>query len=607
MKRIALLLAGVGAVATISAGVFAFGLGGRAEASTFHVDFEAGQDQRDGLTPATAWKHAPGDPEATGMAARTRLQAGDTVIFAANVRYRGSIVVKSSGAPNRPITFQAAQTGASIIDGSEPVPVRPCRSAADCGGALNWPALVRFETSEQATESLAVFSEGGPLRPAQEPDPSDDFYRDEVDDMFDADGQLMGSGAIKLPADIASRMTSAGGSLALWVMPNRVTYRPITQLEGDTARFDPSKLRFYTKRMAKAAVIDHVSLIDQPGEYAVLQDRRTVVAMLPPGSTALSVGSGRPAFDLGRTSHVAIRGLRFENMSDGGRLAPGGVAIFADTGASSDIAIRDNTFRNFVMPRGQGPIILRGVNGLRIVGNTFDTIMLGSGMRLTGSDILIEGNRMRRLGRTGIMLIGTSGVTVQGNHIDDIRGVHGNGLSVYLDNRNVRIVGNTVVNAKQPATFHGDRGKGAHQNNILFANNLFIATPDALGSLISWGAYTRGVTIRNNVILGGRTGLRLSSSDTGVTIANNVVSGLIVAGGLPEGWSLEGNEWTSITFQQRRLASPPKVSISAERALAAFAEKQTPVDVCDVIRRRPIGPPELDAAPGAIGADLRCP
>lgn len=602
-----MLLAGLGGAAAVGFAALGVGYGGRAEASTYHVNYEAGADQRDGLSPQTAWKHAPGDPHAAGVPARTRLQAGDTVIFAAGVRYRGAILVKDSGEPGRPITFAGARPGGSaVIDGSEMVQAQPCPSAAACGGATQWKTLVRMTLPSAAEGALALFGPGAPLRPAQEPDPSEDFYRNETDDMLEADGDAMSAGRVVLPPAIVSGLAAGGGRLALWVKPNRVVYRPITALDGNTAAFDPTGLKFYIHRKAKAAAVDHVSLIDEPGEYAVLADGATVVAMPPALEGPITVGAGRGGFHVQKSSHVVFRELGFENMSDGGKLPPAGVAIFASKG-SADITIENNHFRNFVMVRGQGPIIQRGVEGLKILKNRIDTIVLGSGMRLSGSDIMVEDNDIRRLGRTGVMLIGTRNVTVRGNVIADIRGVHGNGVSAYLDNQNIRFVGNTILDAKQPATFHGAGKKATGDNDILFANNLFIATPDALGSLISWGGKTRGVTIRNNVLLGGRTGLRLDAADTGVTIVDNVSSGLIIADGPPEGWRVEGNAWTQLTFQQKRERPAPRVSIAEQAADAALRRGEAPADVCAVVMRQSL---PIDASigvfSGAVGAQLRC-
>jgi len=609
MTRLSVLmtgLAGVGAAAAIvGCGAFA-----RADAATFHVDFARGSDAADGLSDATAWKHAPGDPQATGGPARTSLRPGDKVLFAANVRYRGTIVVTASGSAAEPITFAGAgPDGAAIIDGSDPVTkVAPCRSQKECGGAAAWRRIVRIETPIRMTPDMALFTEAGPMRPAQGPDPSDDFYRDEPDDMVEVDGPAMSQGRVALPATLTAGLGPGRGRLALWVQPNRVVYRPILAIEGRVARFDPSGLRFYVDRPARAAVIDSVALLDRPGEYAMLPDG-AVVAILPPSASQVSIGAGRGGFRIkGGASNVSVRDLGFENMADAGQSAPAGVAVFTDKGGSSGVAIENNRFRSFVMLRGQGPIIQRDVTGLRVVGNRIDTVVSGSGMRLSGAKVLVEANDIRRIGRTGVMLMSTTDGVVRRNTITDVRGIHGNALSAYLDNSNVRFLANTVTAASQPATFHGSGDKATRDNNIVFANNLFVATPDALGSLISWGGSTRGVDIRNNVLLGGKTGLRLNAGDTNVSITNNIASGLIVANGPPAGWRVSGNEWTALSFQQKREAPPPHALALPDAIESRLAGGATSEAICIVVTRTspPTDPSTADVAK-SVGARSRCP
>lgn len=610
MKRL-LLLALVGLVGlaglawTVSMAPF-----GRAEAATFHIDFEHGRDEGDGLTAATAWKHAPGDPVAQGIPARTNLRAGDVVSFASNVRYRGTIRVTASGAPGAPIVFAGEGLNASaVIDGSEPAAgVAPCKSAEDCGGAAGWQQLVRVEADAPITETSALFTDTGPLRPAQTPNPQDGFYRDEIDDMLVVDGNELTTGRVTLPHAIAVGLAAGGGRVALWAQPNLIVYRPILSMEGDVAIFDPTGLHFYIGRPDRAAAIDHVSLIDQPGEYAVLPGGKAAVVMLPAGAGSVSIGSGRGGFIIKGGSNLVFRNLGFEKMSDGGKYAPNGVAIFADKVGTSNIVIENNRFRWFDMPRGQGPISLRGINDVRISGNKIDTISLGSGMRLTGpaSHFVVENNEIRRLGRTGIMLMGLSDVTVQRNVISDILGVHGNGMSAYLDNHDIRVVANTVTNAKQPVTFHGNGQNATRDTNILFANNLFISTPKAAGSLISWGDWTRGVTIRNNVLLGGKTGLRMNAKDSGVVISDNVAAGLIIIGDQPADWRLAGNEWTALTYQQKR--NDTRLSSKFTSAEAMLASGRVPPGICAVIARDSLGEaPPADATSRAVGAELTCP
>lgn len=615
MKRTLFFASGLGAL-ILAAGILVnLTPSRRAEAATFQVNYDQGQDDHDGLSPATAWKHAPGDPEAKGVPARMVLRPGDRVLFAVKVRYRGSVVVTASGTAEAPIVFAgAAPGGQAIIDGSDPVlHLRPCPSAADCGGATGWQKLVRFESPAPLTDDSALFSEAGPLRPAQSPDPKDDFYRDEIADMAEVDGGAMENGRVALPAAVAAGLKSGGGRLALWIQPNRVTYVAIQSIDGVVARFDPAGLKFYTDRPERAAVIDHVSVIDRPGEYVILGDHKTVVAMLPPGASALSVASGRFGIRIRGGSHIVVRDLAFENMGDDGKNAPYGVGVFADGGNKDEISglrIENNVFRNFVMPEGQGPVIARKVNDLQIIGNRMDTIVLGSGIRLGGpsTNTLIANNDMHRIGRTAIAVLTMNDVVIRGNRITDVRGVHGNGISPYLDNHNVRVIGNTVLNANMPATFEGAGAKATGDNNLLFANNLFVATPDALGALISWGDTVRGVVIRNNVLVGGKAGMRLNSGDINVTISDNISSGLLTSGNSVSGWRLDGNEWTQLTFQQEEAARPPSTSKALAAAARNLSDAKELALVCTVVKRHTVPPaPGADETEGAVGADIRCP
>lgn len=262
------------------------------------------------------------------------------------------------------------------------------------------------------------------------------------------------------------------------------------------------------------------------------------------------------------------------------------------------------------MPKGQGPISTSKVDSLQIVGNRMDTMVLGSGLRLSGpsTNTLIQNNDIRHVGRTAIAIFNMTDVTVRGNRIADVRGVHGNGISPYLDNHNVKVIGNTVLDAKYPATFEGAADKATQDNNLVFANNLFVATQDALGALISWGDGTRGVTIRNNVLLGSVAGLRLHGDDAGVTVADNISSGLLVSNAMRPDFTVVGNEWTALTYQQKQAAHSPAISSRLTSDAALLLRGQPSASVCAVIKRHSVAPDSGSTeAEGHIGADLNCP
>jgi len=90
--------------------------------TTYYVDFASGSDANPGTSSSAPWKHAPGDPNAKGVAANLTLRPGDTVDFKGGVVYNGTIVLPWSGLPGRPITYDGDSagtfgTGRAIIDG----------------------------------------------------------------------------------------------------------------------------------------------------------------------------------------------------------------------------------------------------------------------------------------------------------------------------------------------------------------------------------------------------------------------------------------------------------------------------------------------------------
>jgi hypothetical protein len=186
-------------------------------------------------------------------------------------------------------------------------------------------------------------------------------------------------------------------------------------------------------------------------------------------------------------------------------------------------------------------ITLRQIDGLTISGNKIRSVHLGSGMRLSrSSNVRVTENSIIGVNRTGIMLMDVKGALVDRNVISDAKGVHGNGMSVYLGNQDVRVVANTITDATRPMTFHGD-GPGVAVNNITIANNLFVGTPTSSSALMSWGKDTRGVTIRDNVLLGGKFGLRLSEEDSDVVVERNILNGIALPKVQPASWELRGN------------------------------------------------------------------
>jgi len=89
---------------------------------TYFVDFVGGVDTNDGKSRGTAFKHAPGDANATGNAAAVALVAGDVVLLKGGVEYDGTITITASGTAQSPIVLEGGPqqgwgTGSAIVDG----------------------------------------------------------------------------------------------------------------------------------------------------------------------------------------------------------------------------------------------------------------------------------------------------------------------------------------------------------------------------------------------------------------------------------------------------------------------------------------------------------
>ena len=89
-------------------------------ASIRYIDFENGSDTNDGKSKSTPWKHHPWDFNATALSVGcTGIQ---TYVFKRGSVYRGSIVVKESGAEGNPVRFTSDPSwgsGEAVICGSE--------------------------------------------------------------------------------------------------------------------------------------------------------------------------------------------------------------------------------------------------------------------------------------------------------------------------------------------------------------------------------------------------------------------------------------------------------------------------------------------------------
>lgn len=524
--------------------------------TVYYVDFASGDDANSGTSTSKPWKRAPGDALATGTPASIVLKGGDTVRFKGGVSYRGELRVKFSGTAQEPIVFTGTGygTGSAIFDGADSVTSSvPCPSQSACGGATNWSSLRLVKYKEPAgTSYRKLFDEAGALFEAKAPVASDPFWGDNISEMAVipvAQASALQTGRLENAELAAAATGQPNARLLLWESGNVVNEYRILSISGSTILFDATGLTPYTDRDSRGAIVGSLKAVTKPGLYGILSPGTAVVFPRKNGGTGFFIGSGRFAFNMNGQSNIVIGGFEFLRGTADSTEWYRGVAI---ANHSSDVVknlvVERNRFAHAGLKTGRGIIHLGTSDGVTIRNNSLSDVEFGSGMRLFGRNFTVERNRLQRIGRTGIYMGGMINGTVRSNILADLRGVHGNAMSFYLANNNIQVTNNCVFGSTRPLTWHGNKS-APMVNNLQFIGNILLSTSTGDNASASWGAFTGGVTFRNNLAIGSKYGILLNAQDTNVTVTQNRTRKIVFSGGQPAAWTVSNNQ-TDATYAE---------------------------------------------------------
>jgi hypothetical protein len=208
-----------------------------AGAEQYFVDYAGGDDSAKGTSPTSAWKHAPGDANATGNAAAVGLEPGDMVVFKGGVQYRGELRIASSGSAGRPIVLDGNTAGTfgqgqAIFDGAKTISSwQAVTSAQQVGGNPLWKKIVYadldVDLSSNFDQGFVLHRDGNANRQApwqrlflvdgqrqvlpiaQRPKPTDTFYPDLPADFWSSPHPLDSSYPHKLYYEKGTRGNSS--------------------------------------------------------------------------------------------------------------------------------------------------------------------------------------------------------------------------------------------------------------------------------------------------------------------------------------------------------------------------------------------------------------
>lgn len=474
------------------------------------------------------------------------------------MRYRGSIRVNASGTSEMPIVLTGKEWGEAraIIDGTEMEQGgwRPCRSAADCRGHPRWAEIVMRDLDVDVDAMQSVFAGGRMLYLAQHPPLKDRFWHDDLWSFADLGRAKHGLATRSSIRD--ERLAGedpdayAGALIALWVEPNRVVITPVTGYEPAQGILQFAEIAnpLPEKRGVRYALMNRVAAIARPLDYAIDPAARRMLAMLPADLAAapLTISQRRFAIDLSRRTDIVVEGFHVEGFS--GRLDSAVEAVVNIGPGARRIAVRDNSFESNALVRNVEAVIrIAEAEGIRVERNRLRNNPKSSGIVAGRSrDVAILGNLVERAGLNGIRLIGVEDALVANNRVHDLRGVHGNGMSFYLENRSIAVIGNHVSAAHPALTMHGDRDGKLPRLGLLIYGNTFD------GPSFSWGTLN-GVFLLSNVLRNdgqAKAALNLEPTDRAVIVSDNVIEGMVMTSPPPPGWRLADNIYTALSWSQ---------------------------------------------------------
>lgn len=505
----------------------------------FYIDFENGNDTANGLSPATAWKRAPGDSKAEGKAKSTKLQAGDTLRFRGGVRYRGNIKTNAKGTEDEPIIFDGSSWGSTkaVIDGSDPLPMATrCRSAAECLNAPNWRQLMRVAVPVNASWDRWLFSSDKAMQLAQWPSVGPWEYDDT--DLYasipKADYNQLKAGFI--PVSIPVNLQTGSPVLALWHYTNEIAHSTNFQIRSNGINFSHRYYAPYTNKDNKFAIMNTPMAIDAPGKYAI-SSKDGIAVFYPDGAAArpISIASHRPGIELSNAQNIVIRGFSFTNFASRSqeisRDMIAGTPILSTTSNTANVTITDNHINSFVLMTQQAGIRLAKATGVIIKRNSLTWGPYSTAIYVSDSKgpATIACNHISYVGRNGLRLLNMFQAELLGNKVEHLHGIHGAGVNLYLDNRLITMKGNIILDTHYPMTAKGNGGKPFFADttppNMIISDNILHGTDPRRAAFSSWGTNLHGLTFENNVLIHDKYAARLAGSEYDITFANNQLVG----------------------------------------------------------------------------------
>ncbi len=328
---------------------------------------------------------------------------------------------------------------------------------------------------------------------------------------------------------------------------NHIIYLPVKGFDPSTGTLEVATTAERQYPETRYSLFNSVRLIDQPGEYSVMDTpdpKISRVHLLP-----AEVENGLPAdiaqakesygFALEGASHITVQGflIRRQNGSALSAKGPGSKINFSDCEAT--------------LVRGT-VISANKINGILIDKcHVHDNPGHSKGIVLHTCDgAIVRDSKLVRNTSTALDYYGCSNGHVVSNTVLENKGSHANGLTFYVGNKNILVERNHVAQGNVAITFQ-------EGENLTFQNNLL----DGNGASTVVGIWPsqplKNVRILNNTIVRSNhdqdymTGLFSNSRRIeGLEVTNNIIDGLFSDHGVFKEGTFRNNLYTRIGRDQ---------------------------------------------------------
>ncbi len=526
-------------------------------AEVYYIDFEKGSDSNIGTSAKKPFKRAPGDPKAEANAAAVKLQAGDKVLFKGGVTYNGTIVITAVGTKEAPVIFdgnsdESYGKGQAILDGSQRVVKwEKCKSADDCHGNSNFKNIWKasLPAGIKAWEA-GLLQDDQNLALSQYPTPSDFNFNDAHREFVQTTGTQLKINAATHPIlkELGGK-DLVGAYIQAFRSTNRVDARKIKAWDEKTGTvsFDKLGTKPYKNKGAIAITNSmHSKVFDHPGEYVVMEDEKEPTVYLWPldGKDPNKVNVICAVEDTcllikAKTQYIHVKGFNIKNY----RVAMTNYVKGHwnnDADRSHGLYVANNLIER-IRQRSYGTACyFIQLQDAVFENNELINFFKQRGIGLhTVWNCSIRNNRLDTVGRTPIIYYMGYDSEIVGNRVSNCTGVHSNGMSIYVNSRNMLVADNVVWNSNVPFTCNETEGLTV-RNNVFHTKG---AQPIAF-----WQGVFGDVLVENNILIGSnkKSGFTIGGlgDKTGktfakmkVTIKNNIMDGPLIQVMTGKPWS----------------------------------------------------------------------